>query len=1004
MNTARIGNRTRIGVLLALSTVMLLMLMMNYVAPALAQATATLRVGNLGQPTHGQYQVPQGKHLAQSFCTGSSTTTLSKVSIHTRGGGHPILLPGGSGSVVHMTYDTDQDYSPDSSVRPVVSIHSDNSGKPGAVVDTLTKPSFIDGSLSTAEDFGSRRGYELASFTTYWVSIHRPSASGFFEIGATYSHTEDSQSESGWSMGDRIVISSGSSWRAPSTRYGLRLAVYATGDTPSEPIFPGINCDGTLYPVAYNVEENAPAGTVVGTVVATDPEGDTLTYSVSGTDVATFNQVFTLNASTGVISVKADASPDYETQQRAYSVMVGATDGKDSSGNAEDPPVIDNSVSVTIRVLNMDDPGTVTFSTDTPRVGEQISAELSDPDRVFMFGKGYGKIRWQWSRSSTTAAFIEISGATSATYTPAAGDLGYFLRASVDYADHHLPGKFAKAKVANVVAAAMSQQAANTPATGTPGITGIPRPGQTLTATTSGIRDEDGMTNAVFGYQWVLDDPLTATDENISRATGSTYTVSDADAGKGIKVRVTFSDDAGNQESVTSSTVLAARLNSPATGAPAITGTAQVGETLTASTAGISDPDGMTNTTYSYQWLGDDAEIGGATGSSYTPVATDQGMAIKVRVSFTDDRGNAETLTSAATGVVAASAPTVIPDEEEQEEEETTPLTATTHGVPASHDGSAEFTFELRFSEEFGISYRTLQDHAFTVTGGEVVKARRLEPGKNVRWEITVRPSGNSDVTVELPATSACAAQGAICTGDGRMLSNSLEVTVSVQNFAATGAPAIAGTARVGETLTASTTSMADLDGLTNATFTYRWLADDIEIGGAAGSSYTLVAADRGKAIKVRVSFADDRGNAESLTSAATATVAASPPTVIPDEEEQEEEETTPLTATAHGVPASHDGSAAFTFELRFSEEFGISYRTLRDHAFTVTGGEVVKARRLEPGKNLRWRIHVRPAANAPVTIALPVTTDCSAQGAICAGDGRMLSSRLELTVSGPGS
>ena len=158
-----------------------------------------------------------------------------------------------------------------------------------------------------------------------------------------------------------------------------------------------------------------------------------------------------------------------------------------------------------------------------------------------------------------------------------------------------------------------------------------------------------------------------------------------------------------------------------------------------------------------------------------------------------------------------------------------------------------------------------------------------------------------------------------------------------------------------------------------------------------------------GQALKVRVTFTDDAGNEESLTSAATATVAASPSTVIPDEEEQEEEETTPLTATAHGVPDSHNGQGVFTFELRFSEEFGIGYRTLRDHAFTVTGGEVVRARRLEPGKNVRWRIHVRPTYNAYVTIVLPVTTDCSAQGAICTGDGRMLSSRLELRVSGPG-
>ena len=109
------------------------------------------------------------------------------------------------------------------------------------------------------------------------------------------------------------------------------------------------------------------------------------------------------------------------------------------------------------------------------------------------------------------------------------------------------------------------------------------------------------------------------------------------------------------------------------------------------------------------------------------------------------------------------------------------------------------------------------------------------------------------------------------------------------------------------------------------------------------------------------------------------------------------------LTACARDVPASHDGSTSFTFELRFSEEFSISYKTLRDHAFTVTGGEVVKARRLERPGNIRWEISVRPSSDAVVTIVLPATEDCEAEGAICTGDGRMLSNRVELTVGGPG-
>ena len=206
------------------------------------------------------------------------------------------------------------------------------------------------------------------------------------------------------------------------------------------------------------------------------------------------------------------------------------------------------------------------------------------------------------------------------------------------------------------------------------------------------------------------------------------------------------------------------------------------------------------------------------------------------------------------------------------------------------------------------------------------------------------------------------------------------------ENSAATGAPTINGTARaVGESLTASTSGISDPDGLTNASFTYQWLADDTDISSATGSSYTVAAGDAGKAITVTVSFTDDDGNAETLTSAAAAVTQP------------------PMTATFHDGPSSHDGSAAFTFELRFSEDIeGLSYTTLQEHAFTVTGGSVSNVRRLEPGKNVRWEITIQPSSNADVTIVLPITTDCTAQGAICTSDGRKLSSRVELTISGP--
>ena len=112
--------------------------------------------------------------------------------------------------------------------------------------------------------------------------------------------------------------------------------------------------------------------------------------------------------------------------------------------------------------------------------------------------------------------------------------------------------------------------------------------------------------------------------------------------------------------------------------------------------------------------------------------------------------------------------------------------------------------------------------------------------------------------------------------------------------------------------------------------------------------------------------------------------------------------EAPPLTARFEDMPESHDGEKAFTFGLTFSEEFPISYKTLRDHAFDVTGGAVRKARRKQRGSNLRWIIKVRPDSSAAVRIELPETTDCDARGAICTRDDRPLSHSLSATVVGP--
>ena len=509
----------------------------------------------------------------------------------------------------------------------------------------------------------------------------------------------------------------------------------------------------------------------------------------------------------------------------------------------------------------------------------------------------------------------------------------------------------------------------NNAPTGLPTITGTAQAGQTLTADTSDIDDADGLDNATFTYQWMRD------DADIAGETGQTYELTDDDVGKTIRVRVTFTDDSENEESLTSAATAAveARPNAEPTGVPTITGTAQAGQTLTANTSGIADADGLVNATFAYQWVRDDADIDGETAQTYELSDDDVGKTIKVRVTFRDDRNHDESLTSAATAAVEA-------------------LWSATMTVGASGGNLGYSLFgpigELS-STQFSIDETTYTVWVGMHDAGKLYFRLNEDAPEGLVLLIgavafalaDASPINGPDAgTYEWP-------RGAVDWSVG----DTVQVRLAQAGSAVTRAPTISGTAWVGETLTAGTSGIADADGLDNVTFSYQWIRSDengdADIAGETARTYEITDDDVGKAIKVRVSFDDDADNEESLTSAATSVVTARPL----------------LTASFEGQPSSHDGQAAFTFELHFSEEVSVSYLTLRDHAFTVTGGTVGKAQRLTQGSNIGWRITVTPDSNADVTVVLPVTTDCEATGAVCTGDGRMLSNGLEFTVPGPG-
>ena len=121
--------------------------------------------------------------------------------------------------------------------------------------------------------------------------------------------------------------------------------------------------------------------------------------------------------------------------------------------------------------------------------------------------------------------------------------------------------------------------------------------------------------------------------------------------------------------------------------------------------------------------------------------------------------------------------------------------------------------------------------------------------------------------------------QGPVSSNPGRWFSNTRPLLIEVKGTAAdnnfaTGAPSISGVLQQDEVLTADTAGIADADGL--GAFSYQWLADGTAISGATSSTYTLTASEVRDAISLTVTFTDDEGYSESLTSAETHDVVAS--------------------------------------------------------------------------------------------------------------------------------
>ena len=269
-------------------------------------------------------------------------------------------------------------------------------------------------------------------------------------------------------------------------------------------------------------------------------------------------------------------------------------------------------------LVNHSPAGSVTIS-GIPKQGQTLTATntLYDLDDL-------GIISYQWKANN-----INISGATSSTFTLTQAQVGKAISVEARYTD-----QMGSPEAVISIPTSIIENVNDLP-TGTITISGIPRQGQTLTASND-LADLDGM--GTVTYQWKAD------SGDIIGATSSTFTLTQAQVGKTIKLVANYTDQLGTPEIATSilPTEIASINNSPK-GSISISGTPRQGQTLIASN-NLADLDGMGAVTY--QWKADSGDIIGATSSTFTLTQAQVGKTIKLVANYTDQLGTPEIATS----------------------------------------------------------------------------------------------------------------------------------------------------------------------------------------------------------------------------------------------------------------------------------------------------------------------------------------------------------------------
>ena len=227
---------------------------------------------------------------------------------------------------------------------------------------------------------------------------------------------------------------------------------------------------------------------------------------------------------------------------------------------------------------------------------------------------------------------VNIAGATDATYTPVSGDVGKTLKVKVT--STNATGSTTATSDGIVVLAGLPSN------TVSPAITGTAQVGETLTVS-------DGTwtgTNITYSYRWFVG------GNEVQGETANTFVPDVSDHGLTVYAEVTATTTGGSVTADAAATGPVIHASPSNDTIPSITGTAQVGETLTGNIGSWSGEE----ITYTYQWLADDVNIAGATETTYVLTETEETKQISFRVTATNEGGSSYRTSAKTSAVIAA--------------------------------------------------------------------------------------------------------------------------------------------------------------------------------------------------------------------------------------------------------------------------------------------------------------------------------------------------------------